>query len=89
MKSNLQLVLLVVFAVATGALGTLLLQSRSAEAQSRQSFTECHYILGGGWSHAGNAQHLQRPPGVFPVPRGWTVVGAGNGPGGLMVALCR
>lgn len=91
MKNQLQLVLLVVFAVATGALGTLLLQSHSAQAQRASGFREC-FFLGGtaGWSHINNPQHLADPVGRFQVPQGWTLVGGNYLGGGNGAALfCR
>lgn len=79
MKTNLQLLLLAAFALATGVLGTLLVQSDTAEAQGGGQFRECARIQQiPGWSHAGNAEHVRNPVGRFPIPRGWTVIGAGD-----------
>lgn len=91
MKTNLQLVLLVAFVLATGVLGTLLVQSHSAEAQTRsQGFRECFFIARAGAAHA-SSRGAVRGVGRFPIPPGWTVVGAGGGGGRgrSFVALCR
>lgn len=92
MKNPIQLVLLVVLAVATGALGTLLLQAHSAEAQRPAGYRECFFLRGSpGWSHMHNGDHLQRPVGRFPVPPDWTVVSGVFGGQGVAtsVLICR
>lgn len=89
MKNQLQLVLLIVFAVATGALSTLLMQSHSAEAQRPAGFRECFFLRGDpGWSHINNVDHLANPVGRFPVPQGWTLVGV-VAEGHPAVLFCR
>jgi hypothetical protein len=89
MKDRLQTLLLVLLAMGVGVLGTLLAQSAPADAQSQYGFRECFILAGDpGYSHVGNAQHLQNPVGRFPVPQGWQVVGSlGGTRNGLY--LCR
>lgn len=93
MRTNLQLVLTIVFALSTGVLGTLLVQSQSAEAQTYpQQFSECFSATLYGFDGAALPAGPRgwRPPRTVRVPVGWTPVG-GLGPQGHhgAVVLCR
>jgi hypothetical protein len=91
-KKNMQLVLLIALAALSGVLGTLVVESHTAEAQHPSGFRVCFFLRGDpGWSHMHNPDHLARPVGRFPVPPDWTIVSGQLG--GQQVAnsvlICR
>ena len=90
MNVDLKLWLLVAFAVATGALGALLLRAPEAHAQDPRRFRECVAMwTSNHFSHAGNRDHLRSPEGRFPIPHGWTPIGGGGPTNSATVILCR